>query len=610
VAALALVVLELVLRAVAGDPYPGATVLLLTACGLALLPFLPRELGRPVLRAAALPALAVGGLSILLTTVSIVGIPLNEASIRLAVVVLVAASAGVATRLEQRPPVSWEPRTEAAAGLVLAAVVAVAIASSWDAVYPLEVRGTDVGHYLLYAEEVAGQERLLAEDPFAGEERLFADPAAVGAVYGSFLVLDGISSWTLGAGLVVLSGLCVLSVFVAGGALWGAGAGLVAAAAYTVAPIRLDPMYWHGLGTTLALLFLPLAVLALGLLYRGARDRRTVALLAFALVAVAAAHSTTAIVVAAFVVVALGLDVLRRAKAPRSWWRKGAGRPLLAAVAAAFLVGLGVIAHLREQAADLGRPVDPRFLGTDWLDRAAIDGYFSWRFLLVSAGALALVLSSQRLRRDPALLALLALALSCVLVSESWRVDFPFEYRRVVYPFGIALALLVGVAFLRFRPRSAWVAAWVLVLVAVAQLSIGLRLPQRVLEGAGPEPASVVGLRELRDRLDAGSLRDAELLVTDACLHFGVAYVVRRPTIPAYGERQVGFESRLPLARQAAAVLAGGDRGKELARELGVDYAVVDPRCTQGVAGRLDGRVVLENDELEVVLIPSTREER
>lgn len=608
-AALSLVVFELLVRLAAGDPYPGATVLLLAACGLSLMPFLPRELGTPTLRAAVAPALGLGGLSIVLTSVSIAGAPLTETSIRLAIAALVAAAAAIAARVGRGDTATWPLGRELAVALALASVAAVALASSWDIVYPLEVRGTDAGHYLLYVEEVAGQQRLLAEDPFAGEERLFADPAAVGAIYGSFLVLDGISSWTLGAGLVALSAVSVLSVFATAGALWGVGAGLLAASAYAVAPIRLDPMYWHGLGTTLALVFLPLVPLALGLLYRGRRDPRTVALLGFALVAVSAAHAPTAIVVAVVVIVALWLELLRR-RSPRSWWQEGIGPPAVVAVAVAFLLGLGVVTHLREQAADLGRPVDPSFLGTDWLDRAAIDGYFSARFLLVAMLALALVVSSRRLRRDPALLPLLALALACILVSESWRVGFPFEYRRVVYPFGVGLALLLGVAFLRFRPRPAWIAVWMLALLAVAQLSVGLRLPQRVLDGAGPEPASVMGLRDLRERLDDGRLRDADMLVTDGCLHFGVAYLVRRPTIPAYGERQVGFESRLPLARKAAMILQGGAPGRELASELGADYAVVDPRCTPGVAERLDGTVVLANEELEVVLIPSTRAAR
>jgi hypothetical protein len=258
-----------------------------------------------------LPALAVGSFSVLLTTVSIVGIRLTELSIRLAVTALVVALVVVSTLVRShasenaraRPrPASWR---EAAAVAALIGLLVFSLASSSDIAYPFQARGTDWGHYLLYADEVEAQQRLLINDPLAGEaDRVFADPAAVGAVYGSFLTLDGVSSWPLAFGIVVVSALTVLSVYAAVGTLWGVGAGLAAAAMYAVAPIRLDPMYWHGLGTTLALVFLPLVVLALGLMYRGRRDWRTVALLSASLLGVAASHATSAIVVAVLIVVA------------------------------------------------------------------------------------------------------------------------------------------------------------------------------------------------------------------------------------------------------------------------------------------------------------------
>lgn len=615
VGAVSVLTVSVLLRLVAGGPFVGATLLALIACGLALLPIVPRELA-PIVKAAIVPALALASYGALLTTVSIMGFRLTYATITLSVALLVGAALAITVVAGRRAPLDGEgtrvTRRDVFVAVALAAIVAVAIASAWDVAYPLQVRGTDLGHYLLYADEVAAQERLLVDDPYAGEDgRVFADPAAVGAVYGSFLILDGLSSWTLGAGLLVLSAISVLGVFAAAGGLWGHGAGLVAAAAYTVAPIRLDPMYWHGLGTTFALVFVPLVGLALGLMLRGQRGWQAVGLLAVSLVGVAAAHSTSAVVVAAFVAVALAVDLVRilvRRKAvrgtPTSWWTEGIVRPVLAAVALAALAGVGVIAHVIAQARDLGTPVDYRFLGPDWLDRAAIAGYFSWRFLGLAAVAIVLVLSSARMRRDPAFLSPLALALACVVVNESWRVAFPFEYRRVVYYLAIALVLTIGAAFVRFRPRVVWIGAWALALLFVAQLSIGLRLPQRVLDGAGPGPAIVPTLRQLREDLDSGRLPDTDLVVTDACLHFAVPYLVQRPTIPAFGERQVGFENRLPLARQASEILAGGDAGRELAASLGVGYAIVDPGCEPDLEQRLGGTVVVENDEVVVLRLP------
>lgn len=618
-AAVALLAVDLAARVGIGEPYVGATFLLLGAVGLALAPLVPVELRTPSLLLAVSPALAVAAFSALLTTVSIVGVSLTEVSIRVAVYALVAVSLVAAVVVESRVAMEertpWGPLTEGLVVVGLVGLFAVSLASSWDIMYPLEAEGTDWGHYLLYADEVAAQERLLIDDPFAGEAgRIFADPPAVGAVYGSFLILDGVTSWSLGFGLAVVSALTVLSVYAAGSALWGIGAGLAAGTAYAVAPIRLDPMYWHGLGTTLALLYVPLVVLALGLMYRGQRDWRTVGLLSLSLVGVAAAHSTSAIVVAILIAVASIVDLARALVSGgdagldrvRWWWRHGIVRRVLAAVAVACVLGGGVIAHLRAQAADLGKPVSYRFLGPDWLDSAAVGGYFSWRFLAIAAIALALVLTSRRYRSDPALLAILALGIACVVVTQLWRVHFPFEYRRSVYYAGIALVLVIGVAFARFRPRPAWIALFGLVAAYLAQLSIGLRLPERVLAGAGPLTPAVAGLESFRRQLDNGRLPDGRLLVSDACLHFTVPYLVRRPTIPAFGERQVGFENRLPLARTASKILQGGPESRRLAVELGVRHVVADPRCTPDLAVELGGTIVVENEEVVVVQLPAS----
>ena len=53
----------------------------------------------------------------------------------------------------------------------MAAVLALAafsLASAWDVVGPFPPRGTDWGHYFLYADEVERQQSLLIDDPFAG----------------------------------------------------------------------------------------------------------------------------------------------------------------------------------------------------------------------------------------------------------------------------------------------------------------------------------------------------------------------------------------------------------------------------------------------------------
>jgi hypothetical protein len=337
-------------------------------------------------------------------------------------------------------------------------------------------------------------------------------------------------------------------------------------------------------------------------------------LLAFALIGVAAAHSTTTVVTALLVALVPVLDALRRllrmrspVAALRSSWREGVLQPVVLGVALAFGLGAGVVVHLSRQASALGDPVDYHFLGTEWLDRAAIAGYFSWSFLALSAVATVVVAVTPRLRRDPAVWALLALALACVIASQLWRIEVAFEYRRVVYYVGIALALVIGLAFVRIRGRAVLFAAFVLAVVFVARGSVGLRLPERVLEGSRPESPTYVALTELRAQLDSGALPDANLLVTDGCLGIVVPYVLRRPTLPAFSERQVGFVDRMPLARQAATVLAGGAAGRDVARELGVDYVVASPACVSAeLARELDGRFVSQSDGLVVIqLSPS-----
>jgi hypothetical protein len=190
-----------------------------------------------------------------------------------------------------------------------------------------------------------------------------------------------------------------------------------------------------------------------------------------------------------------------------------------------------------------------------------------------------------------------------VVVSQLWRVHVPYEYRRIVYYLAIAMVVVIGAAFLRSRARPLWVAAWVLAFAYVAHLSVGLRLPERVLEGREPRSPAVAGLEAFRERLDHGELPEARL-VSDPCLHFAVPYLVCRQTLPAFGERQVGFVDRLPLARKAARVLEGGPEGRRLAARLGVGYAVADPECAPGLAAKLGGTLVLENDDLVVVRLP------
>lgn len=603
-AAGALVVADMALRLAVGRPYVGATALLVLACGTGAARLLPGAVARLSVRLAAAPALGIVAFAVLLTTMSVLGVALTELSIRLAVaafVAVLAATTGIGTGA---PP---SDRRDLLALAGLAGVFAFALGAAWDVVGPFPPPGVDWGHYLLYAEEAAAAEELLVDDRYAGEDgRVFADAPGVGALYGGALILDGIESSRLSYGVILISALSPLTVFVAAASLWGLGAGLVAAAAYAVSPIHMDPIRWHGVGTTLGLVFVPLLVLALGLMFRREGDPRVSALLAMALVGVAVTHSTSAFVVVFLLAAAVVVDALRhvlatRRVSPRSWWENGILRPLILGLAIAGAGGAGVLVHLRAQAADLGAPVSYRLFEPDWLTWPVVEDYYSLVFLALTAVGLAAVLSLRPLRRDAAFLAVASLGIACVVVAELWRLEIPFEYRRAVHYLGIAMVLVVGAASLRL-PRSVWTAVAYCVLFAfIARESVGLRLPQRILTEREAKGTSAQQLIELRARIDRGELPDASLLVADRCVNFVVPYLLKRPTLVAFEPWQVGFESRVPLAERAQVVLAGGAAGRRLAAELGVGYVVANPACTPELGEKLGGTVVVARDGVVVI---------
>ena len=64
---------------------------------------------------------------------------------------------------------------------------------------------------------------------------------------------------------------------------------------------------------------------------------------------------------------------------------------------------------------------------------------------------------------------------------------------------------------------------------------------------------------------------------------------------------------RMPLAREAATILAGGAGGRAAARRLGVGYAVADPACVPDLASRLGGTTVIANSGVVVVRLAGLR---
>ncbi|MBA3376504.1 MAG: hypothetical protein H0U00_11965 [Actinobacteria bacterium] len=279
-------------------------------------------------------------------------------------------------------------------------------------------------------------------------------------------------------------------------------------------------------------------------------------------------------------------------------------KPILSGIAVGCALGAAVIVHLRQQAAELGSPVSYRFYDSDWLDSTTLEYYFSWPFLGLAAASLALVFWNRDLRRDRALGGVAALVLSSILVSQLWRIHVAFEYRRVMYYVAPALVIVIGIAAARMRPRWLWIAGYTVVVAYIAHVSIGLRLPERLLQGREARSETVDTLRELGATPDEADADGRSVVVADGCLGVRIPYLVQWPTTIAFDDWQVGFTKLVPEARTARAVLRGGPTGRRLADELGVRYVLVDPRCTPSVQTDLGGTAVFRGDELLIVELP------
>lgn len=615
--ALSLLVIEVGLRLAVGRPYPGATALILAATGLSLLPFLPDAMRRHSLRLATLPALSVGAFSILVTTISVAGIALSEVSVRGASAVLVLSAALVAYRLVPHQVPAREAGFRAREGLVVAGIIGVfayGVSSAWDIVEPFPPPGSDWAYYLLYAEEVESQGDVFVANPYDIDCHPFSTQPAVGALYGSALMLDGLSPQALARGAAVASSLAPLSMIAAAGTLWGAGTGLVAGAIYVVAPIRFEPIGWHGLAMMLALGFMPLVLLALGLMYRGDRSVRVLLLLGFATAATLVAHVTSAFVVAVWIVAVLMIELLRvvssrlRAVSLRSRRTDASSSgiivPVLGGMLVALLIGAAGVLHNGRQVRAFGAPVSHEYFDAHWLSWSTVEYYYSWPFLVLVAVSCVGVLVSRKLLRDGALLGVLSLALAALFMSQLWRISVAFEYRRVTYYLGVALVALVGAASPRLRLRWPTILACLVIVVYLAHISIGLALPKRLLMGAD-ERTPIFGdisllIRDL-DRIDPGH---NALLVTDGCLGHRVPYFLRRPTLIAFDEAAAGFSALLPNARLARGVLLGDEESIRIARELGARLVVAERRCTPHVAEVFSESVLFAGTELIVVALP------
>jgi hypothetical protein len=568
-AAVGLVALEAALAAL-GRTGAGPA-LLLAACGLALVPFLPAELRRPAIVVPLVPLLGVMLAAVGVVTVASLGIALNATSVRLLVAAVAVASVVLSAVPRLRPPgadvAPRAPWVDGGALLALAGVVVLAV-TLYDAVVGSPpMPGEDWGHYLMYAQAIAEHHTLQLDNPhWMGGGLAFAQDPGAPALYAAFLLVSGLSPGVLVHGLLVFAVLGILSTYVLGSALWGPRAGLVAAALWATLPAVINLLSWHGLATSIALVSFPIVALCAGAALRGWLDWRWALLFGLSGAAVLGAHRLTALVAVVAVVPMLVVAlVLRRAPAVRflAW---------SAAFGLAF--GAGVIVHVLWLRDASGGVVDhTAFLVRKLQWTYSLNDITRLVGILGVLAAVALVIH-PRTRRDPALVVLAGLAAGPLLLAYAWVVHLPLDYVRMGYYVAIPLVLAIGVAAAKLLPvRLFALAAIPVVLVAMTAHDVAPRFR------AYYQIATPVSLRGLSE-LDRRASTTKAPIVTDQCWAFLVPWLLQRRSLAALEDWTIPFRQDLAPARQARRILYGGKEGRALARRLGVRFVVVDPKCS------------------------------
>jgi hypothetical protein len=611
VAGLGLVVLEGLLALVGVHPLALSAAVLILGPGLALQPQLPRELG-VVGRWAAVPIVGCAAASILVTSASTLGIPVTGTALRL--VLLVAAAAGVvaARRWAPAPPRPLRSgRAPMAVAAALVAIVCAGVALQSRVIGGNPVPGTDWGHYLLYPSQVARQHSLVIDNPYwmLGGRR-FRDDPALGALYGSALVMSGARASALAHGIWLFAVLAIVSVFLFASALGGPVAGLMGAGLYAAIPMNETILGWHGLGNLYGLALLPLALVPMAWALWGRTDRRMAALLALALVALAAAHRLTFLVacLALAVAGALGLALLPRRRELVVFGLRTA----VFAVPLALLVVVDLVRRshnaggVQSYRVYLPTKVDLGLTISDLTVPVAL------------AGVLALLLLLRRARRDPALLSLYAIAAATLILAYGWIVHVPTVYYRMVYFVPLVLAPAIGVALVALPRLLRLERPPRLLPVGAVVAAVGLfAATAAVAYDRGPgvrefylwaSRASLNGIDEVSR--NTGS-RDA--VVTDRCWSFLAPWLLQRPVLAGIDPADIlpAWEAR-PAATARAILYGRPAVARRLARRNGVRYAILNPGCASDQTNSLRlptiGAPVYESTRLVVLdLSPGAR---
>jgi hypothetical protein len=587
-----LLALESLLAALGAQAEWLSLAVLILAPGLSLAPLLPtRVRASPVAVLAAAPALGLAASSVLLVSLSSVGASLNGTVVRLALGGLVVVGLLLPWAEAERRLSRVDLPVASGLGLALAAGALL----QQRVIGGDPIPGNDWAKYLLYADEIAAQGRLLIDNPFWMLGAPFREEPAVPALYGAFLSLSGEPASVLTHGIWVFAVMSILSVFAFTRAFWGDLAAVLAAGLWAVLPISHDILAWHGAPNLAAICLLPPILVYLTAMVGEGLEWPEIAGFGLLLVGLAATHRLSALVgvLAILVVLAVGLATGR----PRRILRDAGATALAVAVLAP-----GVAYDLIERGRTFGGTQDYRAYLSTKVDLGPLAGDLTWIFTVLAVVALALAIRWSV--RDRALVTLLWLLAVIAALAYSWLLEIPVAYFRMAYFLPLVLVPVVAVALVRLARPSAAALCGAAAVAAIGAFAWVQASNVRDFY-AFTSDASLRGL----DAVGA-TLRPNEVVVTDRCWSFQATWLLHTRTLPALEPEDIQPKAELRRARQARAVLDGTPAGVALARRLGVRYLLVDPTCTdtreRPTEPPLVGTPLFVSERLVVLRLPTT----
>lgn len=571
-AALIVVLGAVLFRVASGHGSSVLAIGCLVAPGFAATAILPAELRAAPISWLLAPPLGFAITSILLITGSGLGLQLTEAAIYVLIAAACAAGLIAAVRFSPSSPATRLRERAAAAPeipILLAGAVLLGIGLQARAIGGLPLPGADWAHYLLYSTEIAHHHGLLLHNPYwmLGNEPFAEDPGAP-SLYGAYLILSGHGAGLLYHGIWVFAALGIVTTYVFVRTLFGDVAGVVAAAVCAVAPLSQNVLTWHGLANVYAIMYIPLVLLAAGMMLRGRDSARWSGFLALFLVALVAGHRLSFLIT----LVALAfLSAFALARAPRATLKF-----LLRTLLISAAVGFGVAVYLVRQTNSLGGLQSYKaYLPTKITDATLelVANYLSWPLIVAVVASLAIVLLYRRLRLDPASYVPLGFLLGLAVVGYSWIVHFPTEYSRVVYYLPVPIAALIGLG-LSAIPRRAALAVGVLLIAISAPLSY-TRAGEARDFFSFVDPGSERGLAYLSGKLEPG-----DVVAADRCWSFLASWELRHRVLGGLDPSLSLAGSEARPASIARKILLGSRESVALAKRFGVHYALIDPICT------------------------------